>query len=98
MSPDSPKIASPLLGPISSYYKLLERGYFGDLVELACFRFYFSRRDVEQCGCLGGHSNSGPPSEAGTCWTAAAMNVPTSPTIRTEILIARFMGYSPISA
>jgi hypothetical protein len=39
---------------------------------------------------------SGPPSRAGTCWTAAATNVPTSPTIRIEILNARFMGSSPI--
>ena len=47
---------------------------------------------------LGGHRMSGPPSVAGTFWTAAAMNVPTSPTIRSIVLIALFMGSSPISA
>jgi hypothetical protein len=36
----------------------------------------------------------GPPSGAGTCGTAAAIYVPTSPSIRTEILIASFMGHS----
>ena len=35
----------------------------------------------------------GPPSKAGTCWTEAATNVPTSSTIRTEILIACFIGF-----
>jgi len=36
----------------------------------------------------------GPPSGAGTCGTAAATYVPTSPNIRIEILIACFMVYS----
>ena len=34
----------------------------------------------------------GPPSGAGTCGTAAATYVPTSPNIRIEILTACFMG------
>ena len=38
---------------------------------------------------------SGPPSAAGTRGTVAVKNVPTSPTIRIAILIARFMGSSP---
>jgi hypothetical protein len=42
--------------------------------------------------CCGGHVMIGPPSGAGTCGTAAAIYVPTSPSIRTEILIASFMG------
>jgi len=33
---------------------------------------------------------SGPPSMAGTCWTDAATNVPTIPTVRIAILTARF--------
>jgi len=36
---------------------------------------------------------SGPPSAAGTRGAAAAMNVPTNPTIRIAILIVRFMGF-----
>jgi hypothetical protein len=35
----------------------------------------------------------GPPSGAGTCGTAAATYVPTSPHSRIEILIACFMGF-----
>ena len=35
----------------------------------------------------------GPPSGVGTCGTAAATYVPTSPNIRIEILIACFMGF-----
>jgi hypothetical protein len=34
-----------------------------------------------------------PPSGAGTCGTAADAYVPTSPSIRMEILIMRFMGF-----
>ena len=92
MSPGSPKIASLV------FQVAVTTGYFSDLAVTACYRFYCGGRVVEQFGCLGGHSSNGPPSAAGTCWTAAATNVPTSPTIRIEILIARFMGSSPISA
>ena len=70
-------------------------GYFSDLAVTGCPEFYCGGIVVEQFGCLGGHKSSGPPSAAGTCWTAAAMNVPTSPTIRIEILNARFMCSSP---
>jgi len=35
----------------------------------------------------------GPPSGVGTCGTAAATYVPTSPNIRIDILIACFMGF-----
>src|SRR6202044_1875856 len=42
--------------------------------------------------CCGGHVRIGPPSGAVTCGTAAATYVPTSPSIRIEILTACFMG------
>jgi hypothetical protein len=54
---------------------------------------YFSGKPVWHVEVLGGHRRIGPPSEAGTCWTEAAINVPTSPVIRIAILIARFMGF-----
>jgi len=79
------------LGPITT-------GYFGDLAVTGCSDYYYIGRDVEQRVDLGGHKGSGPPSAVGTCGTAAAKNVPTIPTIRIKILIARFMGSSPISA
>ena len=93
MSPVSPKIASPSLGPSFGDYRLL----WLPCVK-ACDRFYCGGRVVWQFVCLGGHRINGPPSAAGTGWTEAAMNVPTKPTIRIEILIARFMGSSPRSA
>ena len=48
--------------------------------------------------CCGGHTAIGPPSGAGTCGTAAAKYVPTNPHIRIEILIACFIGFSPIAS
>src|SRR6202167_6209703 len=46
---------------------------------------------------VGGHTGSGPPSGAGTCGTAAATYVPTSPHIRIATLIACFMVFSSAS-
>ena len=90
MSPVSPKIASLFLAQVT-----VTTGYFSDLAVIDCPGFYCGGRVDTHFG-PGGHRMSGPPSAAGTCWTAAAMNVPTSPTIRIEILIVRFMGSSPI--
>jgi len=73
-------------------------GYFGYLAVPSCLGSIGRAGVVLQFFWPGWHRNSGPPSAAGTCWTAAAMNVPTSPIIRMEILIVRFMGSSPISA
>jgi hypothetical protein len=83
-----PELFKPFrLGPVTS-------GYFGYLATAAWCDYFV----CWQLACFGGHSGSGPPSWAGTCWTEAAINVPTSPTVRIAILIARFMGSSPISA
>ena len=43
----------------------------------------------------GGHNGIEPPSKAGTWGTAAITYVPTNPITRTEVLITRFMGFSP---
>jgi hypothetical protein len=90
-----PKYSEPSFRPKLQLPLVVTTGYFGDLAVTACSRFYCGGRVVEQLGVLGGHRINGPPSRAGTCWTAAARNVPTSPTIRIEILIVRFMGSSP---
>jgi hypothetical protein len=82
--------------PKGSAQVAIASGYLGDLAITAYPRFYCGGREDEQFGVFGGHSSMGPPSAAGTGWTAAATNVPTSPTIRIDILIARFMGSSPI--
>jgi hypothetical protein len=71
---------------------------FVTLRSRGCPEYYCGGRVVWQFAVLGGHRMSGPPSEAGTFWTVAAKNVPTSPTIRTAVLIVRFMGSSPIPA
>ena len=47
---------------------------------------------------VGGHKGIAPPSKAGTWATDAATNVPTSPIIRTAILITFFMGSLSCSA
>jgi hypothetical protein len=41
----------------------------------------------------GGHKGIEPPSKAGTWGTAAITYVPTSPIMRSKVLIARFMGF-----
>lgn len=41
------------------------------------------------------HAGNGPPSGADTPGAAAATYVHTSPSIRTTILTARFIGFSP---
>ena len=71
--------------------------YFRYLVVASCLGSTGRAGVVLHVLDVGGHRRSGPPSAAGTCWTAAAMNVPTSPTIRKAILIVRFMGWSPIT-
>jgi hypothetical protein len=53
-------------------------------------RVYLHRVSIE-----GGHTGIEPPSKAGTWGTAAITYVPTSPIMRSEVLIARFMGFSP---
>ena len=55
------------------------------------YYYFIGGKLLLQLGCLGGHVSIGPPSTAGTCWTKAVTNVPTNPTIRIEILTARFM-------
>lgn len=70
-------------------------GYFSDLAVARLPSVLLQGRVVWQFAVFGGHSISGPPSEAGTFWTVAARNVPTTPTIRTAVLIVRFMGSSP---
>jgi hypothetical protein len=80
--PVSPKIASPSFGQIT-----VIAGYFSDLAVSGALGCTTGGRQAVD---LGGHKNSGPPSAAGTCWTVAAMNVPTRPIIRIEILIASF--------
>jgi len=73
-------------------------GYFSDLAGHSPLGVYCGGKVDWQLVDLGGHRMSGPPSVAGTCWTVAAMNVPTTPTIRSIVLIALFMGSSPITA
>src|SRR3954469_5904666 len=92
----SPKIASPGARPKLQVRHVTAIRYFRYLVVASCMGFTANAGVVLQFRCEGGHRNSGPPSAAGTCWTAAAMNVPTKPAIRTAILIVRFMGSSPI--
>ena len=82
IDPVSPKIASPVFGKIT-----VIAGYFSDLAVSGALGCTTGGRQAVD---LGGHKNSGPPSAAGTCWTVAAMNAPTSPIIRIEILIASF--------
>ena len=93
----SPKIASPGARPKLQVRHVTAIRYFRYLVVASCMGFTANAGVVLQFRCEGGHRNSGPPSAAGTCWTAAAMNVPTKPAIRTAILIVRFMGSSPIN-
>src|SRR5205807_5142051 len=80
-------------------------GYFGDLAATSEMRLtatHIGGRPppvhlVCSC-CCGGHVRIGPPSGAGTCGTAAATYVPTSPNIRIEILTACFIGLLSFSA
>lgn len=95
--PVSPKDCEPqVFGP--SYCL----GYFGDLALQAapdnntderCHRRLVSGY-LHWLSIEGGHNGIGPPSKAGTWGTAAITYVPTSPIMRSEVLIARFMGFS----
>jgi hypothetical protein len=93
----SPKIASPGARPKLQVRHVTAIRYLRYLVVASCMGFTANAGVVLHVLDPGGHRSSGPPSAAGTCWTAAAMNVPTKPAIRTAILIVRFMGSSPIN-
>jgi hypothetical protein len=92
MNARQPENCEPWFGPITTgyYQRLLWLPCVQDLLPL--YYFIIGGRSGLQFAELGGHKRIGPPSAAGTCWTAAATNVPTSPIVRTAILIARFMG------
>jgi len=88
--PSAQKLRIPIVRPRAQ----VTAGYFGDLAVAEGNRYYYfiGGKLLLQLGCLGGHVSIGPPSRAGTFWTKAVTNVPTNPTIRIEILTARFMG------
>jgi hypothetical protein len=93
MSSRQPKDCEPKVRPKLQqlgYHDLVTTGYFGDLAVTGCLAYYYEGRTGLQFP-PGPHVRIGPPSAAGTGGMAAAIYVPTSPTIRTAILIARFM-------
>ena len=95
--PSAQRLRAQVFGP--SYCL----GYFGDLALQGAsdnnthdviggwLLVYLHRVSSE-----GGHTGIEPPSKAGTWGTAAITYVPTSPIMRSEVLIARFMGFSPL--